>query len=439
MASVTEDKNVEWLNRTRNHVSGANARSFDLVAAKAEGTRLWDVNGVKYLDFTMGIAVNNIGHCHPKVVAAAKAQIDKLIHCSMVTSHEGLVRLSEKLAEITPGDLHTSLLNNSGGEAIDAAIKLARFVTGRPNIVAFTGSFHGRTLLGTALTSSKSWYRDGYEPLPSGIHFVHFPFCYRCPVGQTPGKCELECFDLIERCFNHMVKPESVAAVIIEPVLGEGGYVIPGSSYTKAPSYMKRLRDICSRHGIMLICDEVQTGFGRTGRWFACENYEIEPDILVMGKGIASGFPMAGIIARKEVMEKWKPGKHGSTYGGNPVACAAALASINVIEEENLLENARKMGAYMMDRLAHMQKRFAFIGDIRGLGLMIAAEFVDETGAPDGARLSRLVAECFNRKLLLLDCGTRDHAIRFLPPLNVTRAEIDEAMGILEEALESVK
>lgn len=435
MPTLQKDLNAELLKKSAQYVSATNARSFEIVASQAKGAYLWDVNGNKYLDFGMGIAVNNVGHCHPKVVEATQKQIEKLIHCAMVTSHERLIELCEKLAQITPGNLNSVFLNNSGGEAIDAAIKLARYVTGRPNIISFTGSFHGRTLLATALTSSKSYYREGYEPLPSGIYSIPYPYCYRCPVNQTPGECSLECFDLLEKAFKHLVKPETVAAIIMEPQLGEGGYVVPATGYTKADGYMQRLRELCSKYGIMLIFDEVQTGFGRTGKWFACQNWNIEPDILVLAKGIASGFPMAAVVTSKENMDKWKPGKHGSTYGGNPVACAAALASIKVIEEEKLLDNTIKMGNYLRGQFKILQTKYSCIGDIRGFGLMIGVELVDRQGQPDGALLLRLVNECFKRKLILLDCGSSDHVIRFLPPLNVTRAELDEALEIFSESL----
>lgn len=434
MPTIQVDKNAELLKKGAQYVSATNARSFDIVVSRGKGAYVWDVNGDKYMDFGMGIAVNNVGHCHQQVVEATQKQIEKLIHCAMVTSHERLIELCEKIAEIAPGNLNSVFLNNSGGEAIDAAIKLARFVTGRPNVISFTGSFHGRTLLATALTSSKSYYRDGYEPLPSGIYSIPYPYCYRCPVNKEPGSCSLECFDPLESAFKHLVKPESVAAIIMEPQLGEGGYVVPASGYQGADGYMQRLREFCSKHGIMLVFDEVQTGFGRTGKWFACQHWNVEPDIMVVAKGIASGFPMAGVVANRELMAKWKPGKHGSTYGGNPVACAAALASIKVIEEEKLLDSATKMGQYLTKRLKEIQKKQPFIGDVRGFGLMVGVELVDEQGEPNGPFLLKLVDECFKRKLILLDCGSSDHVIRFLPPLNVTQEEMDEALRIFEEA-----
>jgi 4-aminobutyrate aminotransferase len=434
----SKNRSTDLMAVNKRHISGTNARSFDIVAERGQGSYLYDVDGERYLDFTCGIAVNNVGHCHPSVVAAAKEQVDKLIHTAMVTTHEPMIRLSAKLAEITPGRLDSVFLNNSGGEAIDAAIKLARYVTGRPNIISFTGGFHGRTLLATALTSAKSYYREGYEPLPSGITQIPYPYCYRCPVKQTPGSCKLECFELLERAFHHQVKPNTVAAIIMEPVQGEGGYVVPATGYPVEDGYMQRLRKLCDQNGILLIFDEVQTGFGRTGKWFASNHFDVEPDILVLAKGIASGFPMAAVVSRKELMDKWSPGRHGSTYGGNPVACAAALASIKVIEEEKLLDNANRMGQLIVDRVNKLKQKHKFIGDVRGLGLMIGIELVTESGAPDGTRLTQLVGECLKRKLLLLDCGSYDHVIRFLPPLNCSKAEVEEALKIFEEALDAI-
>ncbi len=432
------DRAQEFLVRDEKHIAAANSRYFELVAEKAAGSYLWDVNGVRFLDFAMGIAVNNVGHCHPKVVEAARQQIGKLIHCSAVTHHTLNIELAEKLAEITPGRLDCVFFNNSGGEAVDAALKLARFATGRPNIVAFNGSFHGRTLLATALTTSKVHYREGYEPLPSGIFHVDHPYCYRCPVKQKADTCEMECFDLFERLFKHVVKPHSVAAIVLEPLLGEGGVVPPAAEYTRGTSYLKRLRQLCDEHGIMLVFDEVQTGFGRTAKWFACNHWDVEPDIMIMAKGIASGFPMAGVIARKEIMDRWTAGRHGSTYGGNPVACAAALASIGVIEQDHLLLNAEKMGLRIMSKLKQLRSRYSFIGDVRGLGLMIGVEMVDSDGKPDGKRLGRFVDECMRRGLLLLDCGDHDHVVRLTPALNVSESEVDTALAIMEQSLEAV-
>lgn len=438
MVMQTTDKNTEMLGRYKAHVAPTNARAFDIVAERGEGSYLWDVNGERYLDFTSGIAVNNVGHCNPAIVSAVRNQLDRLIHTSMVTCHTPLIELAEKLAKIAPAGLDSVFLNNSGGEAIDAALKFARFITGRPNIISFTGAFHGRTLLATAITTAKSYYREGYDPLPAGVYQAPYPYCFRCPVGQRAGECQLECFTALEKLFQHQVKPNTVAAIIMEPVLGEGGYVVPATGYSTKNGYMQRLRDLCDQHGIMLIFDEVQSGFGRTGQWFAANHWHVSPDIMVMAKGIASGFPMAGFMARKELLDKWSPGRHGSTYGGNPLACTAALASINLIETENLLENARKMGDRIVSRLRLLKTKYPAIGEIRGLGLMIGIEFIDAAGNPDGEQLSRLVDECFKRKLLLLDCGSKDHVIRFLPPLTCTQSEVDESLDIFESALHAI-
>jgi 4-aminobutyrate aminotransferase len=435
---TVKSKNAELLARNALYVAPTNARCFDIVTARGAGSYLWDVDGNRYLDFTCGIAVNNVGHCHPRVVEAAKAQLEQLMHTAMVTAHQPIIELSQKLTELAGGNLDTVFLNNSGGEAIDAAIKFARYVTGRPNVISFTGAFHGRTLLATALTTAKSYYREGYEPLPSGIMQVAYPYCYRCPVDREPFSCSLECFDLLDRVFQHQMKPNTVAAVIMEPVLGEGGYVVPATGYAGAEGYMQKLRQLCDKHGILLIFDEVQTGFGRTGKWFAWHNWGTEPDIMVLAKGIASGLPMAAVVSRKELFQKWHPGRHGSTYGGNPVACAAALASIATIEEDSLLENAQSMGELIRSHMLGLQTKFPCIGDVRGLGLMIGIEIIDKQGKPDGKLLSRLVQACFERKLLLLDCGSQDHIIRFVPPLNCSEDEVRESFSIFDDALASV-
>ncbi|MBI4532658.1 MAG: aminotransferase class III-fold pyridoxal phosphate-dependent enzyme [Candidatus Melainabacteria bacterium] len=432
------NKTSELLARDACYLAPTPARCFEIVAERASGSYIWDVEGNRYLDFTMGIGVNNIGHCHPAVVQATQEQIEKLIHCSCVTHHKLSIELAEKLTQITPGPLDSVFFNNSGGEAVDAAIKMARYVSGRPNIVAFTGAFHGRTLLATALTTAKSHYREGYEPLPSGIYSVPYPYCYRCPVNQTPGKCDLECFGLLNKLFEQQVKPHTIAAIIMEPVLGEGGYVVPATGYAKQDGYMRRIRELCSEQGILLVFDEVQSGFGRTGKWFGCDNWSVEPDVMIMAKGIASGFPMAAIISRKELMDKWTIGRHGSTYGGNPVACAAALASISVIEKEGLLDRAYQVGATVRDRLKELAESYLSIGEVRGLGLMIGVEIINKMGEPDGVKAARLIEEFFRRGLLLLDCGQKDHIFRLIPPLNVSDAEVNEALGIIEDGFARV-
>lgn len=433
-----QDKTKELLARDERYLAPTAARCFEIVAERAAGSYIWDVDGNQYLDFTMGIGVNNIGHCHPAVVQAAQAQMEKLIHCSCVTHHKLSIELAEKLTQITPGQLDSVFFNNSGGEAVDAAIKMARYVSDRPNVVAFTGAFHGRTLLATALTTAKSHYREGYEPLPSGIYSVPYPYCYRCPVNQIPGKCDLECFGLLNKLFEHQVKPHTVASIIMEPVLGEGGYVVPATGYAKHDGYMRKLRKLCDEQGILLVFDEVQSGFGRTGKWFGCDNWNVEPDVMIMAKGIASGFPMAAIISRKELMDRWTVGRHGSTYGGNPVACAAALASISVIEKEGLLDRACQAGTTIMSRLTELAKAQASIGEVRGLGLMIGVEIVNDKGQPDGARAAKLINEFFKQGLLLLDCGQKDHIFRLIPPLNVSDAEVNEALSIIEDGFAKV-
>ncbi len=406
-------------------------RIFPLVAERGEGVYLYSVDGTRYLDFTSGIGVTNTGHAHPRVVQAVQEQAAKLLHGQVnITRHVPILRLAEILREITPEGLDQFFFSNSGAEAVEASIKLARHATGRPNIIAFQGSFHGRTVGTMSLTSSKTVYRVGYQPLMAGVFFAPFPYAYR--YGWDEATTVRFCLDELKFIFKTQTAPEETAAILIEPVLGEGGYV-------PAPrAFMEGLREIADHYGILLIADEVQTGFGRTGRWFAVEHSDIVPDIMVMAKGIASGLPLSGIAARPELMSKWKVGTHGGTYGGNAVACAAALATIEVIREENLLENARTRGAQLMNGLRSIQQRHPIIGDVRGLGLMVATEFTHPDGTPATEVAKQVVKAAFERGLLLLTCGPWDNTVRWIPPLTVTEEHISESLTIFSEALNTV-
>ncbi len=403
-------------------------RIFPLIVERGVGVYLMDVDGQRYLDFTSGIGVTNTGHAHPRVVQAVQEQAAKLLHGQVnIARHVPLLRLAERLQNITPPGLNQSFFSNSGAEAVDASIKLARHATGRPNIVAFQGSFHGRTVGTMSLTSSKTIYRVGYQPLMSGVFFAPYPYAYRY------GWDEESTVDFALRELKFILKtqtaPEETAAILVEPVLGEGGYV-------PAPRrFMEGLREIADHYDILLIADEVQTGFGRTGRWFAVEHSRVVPDIMVMAKGIASGLPLSGIVARPELMAKWKVGSHGGTYGGNAVAAAAALATIEVIEEEGLLENARERGAQLMAGLRALQDKYPIIGDVRGLGLMVASEFTYEDGTPATEVAKATVKAAFKRGLLLLTCGPWDNTIRWIPPLIVTKKHIDDALNIFAESI----
>lgn len=426
------DKNLEYLKLDDAHVNPVLSRSARIVAEKAKGSFIYDMNGDAYLDFSQGIAVNNVGHCHPSVVEAVQKQVAQLMHTSVVTHNKPYIELAKKLAEISPGKLDSVFLANSGAEAVEGAVKLARYVTGRPVIVNFRGSFHGRTIFTTALTTSKLTYREKYEPLPGSIYTMPFPYTYRSPFRGNEEACVDECIYQIDMMFKQLVHPDQVAAFLIEPVQGEGGYI-------PAPvSFMKKLREIASKHGILLIIDEVQSGFGRTGKMFAIEHYGVEPDIMLMAKGIAGGMPLSAFISRKEITSKWQPGRHGSTFGGNPVSCAAAMATIDVIESENLVKRAATKGKEMQDYLQSAIGKNPHVGDIRGLGMMIAIEFNEKDGSPAHDIAEEIAKKCFENKLLVLTCGSSGHVIRLIPPLNVSDDEAKQGLEILEKAIKEV-
>jgi 4-aminobutyrate aminotransferase len=403
-------------------------RYTPIVVERAEGATVYDRDGTRYLDFTCGIGVTNTGHCHPKVVRAIQEQAAKLLHGQAnIVFHPPLLDLAEELRTIVPAGLDSFFFSNSGAEAVEGAVKLARHATGRPNVVVFQGSFHGRTALTMALTTSKTIYRAGYQPLPAGVFVAPYPYAYR--YGWNPEETEAFCLRELEFLLKTQTAPSETAAILVEPVLGEGGYVVP------PPGFLAGLRRICDEHGILLIGDEIQSGFGRTGKWFAVEHFGVVPDIMVMAKGLASGLPLSGVAARRELMERWVPGSHGGTYGGNAVACAAAVATIRVVQEEGLLENATRMGTYLMERLRALQTEFPVIGDVRGLGLMIGAEFTAPDGSP-ATDLAKAVGKgCLERHLLLLTCGPWGNTVRWIPPLTVTQEQMAEALAAFEDAL----
>ena len=404
----------------------AAGRSTQLGIREGHGCYLTAEDGREYLDFASGVAVCNIGHNHPKVVEAAKKQIDALIHGGHnVVYYESYVKLAERLVELTGGDTMV-YFSNSGAEANEGAIKLAKHYTKRPAVIAFRDSFHGRTLGTVSVTGSNSLYRQFYEGLMPSVYFAEYPYLYRSPYKEEGYQPYL---DKLNELFHTLVDPSMVAAIIMEPVQGEGGYIVPPEGF------VREIRKICDQYGIMLIFDEVQTGMGRTGKLFAYEHFGVKPDILSCAKGIASGFPLSAVIAKKEIMETWNAGAHGGTFGGNPVSCAAALATLEVLTEDGALDNAAKMGDYFMDRLLDLQEKHREIGDVRGLGLMIAMEIVDENGNPDKERTGQIVAGALQRGLILLTCGTNKNVIRFIAPTTVTEAEIDRALKIVDEAM----
>jgi 4-aminobutyrate aminotransferase len=410
-------------------------RITNLDVDRGEGSWLITRDGDRYLDYTSGIGVTNTGHAHPRVAAAVAAQAQKLLHGQQnIVYHEPGLRLYERLPSLVPGGPYQAFLSNSGAEAVEASVKLARVATGRPAILAFRYGYHGRTAQTMALTTAKDVYRGAFEPLPGSVYHTAYPYCYRAAGGpHDPGACTCDWEAQLDLTFHQFIYPDRVAAVIVEPVLGEGGYLVP------PPMFLPRLREITAQHGILLIADEVQTGFGRTGEMFAVQHWDVEPDIYVVAKGIASGLPLSGILARRELMANWTPGSHGGTYGGNVVSCAAANATLDVIEDEGLVANARERGAQFLSGLRTLSPTYASIGDVRGLGLMLALEFVKPTGGdgrtPDPDLAKRVQAEAFARHLLVLTAGTYVNVIRIIPPLVTTPDEIEQALAIIDESL----
>jgi 4-aminobutyrate aminotransferase len=411
------------------------SRITNLTVDRGEGSWLVTTDGARYLDYTSGIGVTNTGHAHPRVVAAVQAQAAKLLHGQQnIVYHEPGLRLYERLAGLLPGGPWQAFLANSGAEAVEAAVKVARASTGRPAIIAFRYAFHGRTGQAMALTAAKDVYRGAFEPLPGSVYHADYPYCYRAAGGaHDPSECTCDWEERLDLLFHQLVYPDKVAAIIVEPVIGEGGYIVP------PPGFLPRLREITRQHGILMVADEIQTGFGRTGELFAVRHWDVEPDIVVMAKGIASGLPLSGILARPELLAALKPGSHGGTYGGNAVACAAALATLDVIEEEGLLANARERGAQFLAGLRRLAASHQSIGDVRALGLMLAIELVKpgqgDGRSPDPDLTKRIQAAAFERRLLLLTAGTYVNVIRIIPPLVTTPEEVDLALAILEESL----
>ena len=411
-------------------VSPSYPRGYPFVMDHGRGTEVWDVDGNRFLDFAAGIAVASTGHSHPKVVKAIQDQAEKFIHISSDFYHENWVKLAEALDRIAPfKEQALSFLTNSGTESVEAAIKLARYHTGRTEFIGFLGGFHGRTMGAVTFTASKPHYHKGFFPLMSGVVHAPYPNTYHPILASQPGEDygETVVRYMEEEILGKILPAEDIAGILVEPIQGEGGYVVPTSAFFPA------LRKLCDKHGILLIADEVQSGMGRTGKWWAIEHLGAEPDIVCAAKGIASGVPLGAMIARKSVMD-WPRGSHGNTYGGNPMACAAALATIDLIESE-YLQNATEVGDYTQDILAEIASRHPSIGQVRGIGLMIGVEFVKNGSSrhPDEPLRDRVVDLSFERGLLLLGCGKS--TIRFSPPLCVTKSEIDEGMMVFEEAV----
>ena len=414
-------------------VSPSYTRDYPLVISRGEGAFVEDVDGNVFLDCTAGIGVTSTGHSHPDVVAAIVEQAGKFLHMSGTDFYyEPQVRLAEELSAIAPmPGPHRTFFGNSGTEAMEAAIKLARYHTKRQNLIAFFGAFHGRSMGSLSLTASKLAQRKGFSPLVPGVFHVPYANCYRCPVNATPDTCAAECLRFLEeQTLVHVVSPDEVAAIVVEPIQGEGGYVVPPNVFHE------RLRELTSRHGMLLVVDEVQSGMGRTGKWFAIEHAGVQPDMVATAKGIASGLPLGVVIARSALMA-WPAGAHASTFGGNPVACAASLATITLIREQ-LMKNAADVGGHLLAAVKELMKKHQLIGDVRGRGLMIGIELVRDRQTKERAvtERDRVVLECFRRGLLVLGAGR--NAIRLSPPLVLTRDQADTAVRILDEALSDV-
>ena len=417
------------LERDSKVVSPAYPRDYPFVISHGRGVEVWDVDGNRFLDFAAGIAVCSTGHSHPRVVEAVKKAADHFLHISSDYWHEGQVRLAERIDELSPmAEPVMSFFTQSGTESVEGALKLARHVTGRSRFIGFLGSFHGRTMGSLAFTSSKYTQQSGYFPTMPGVTHVPYPNSYRpLLVGEDQGRAVL---DFIEQVlFQSNLPPTEVAAILVEPILGEGGYVVPPDSF------LPGLRELCDRHGILLIFDEVQCGVGRTGKVFACEHWGVAPDIMTLAKGLGSGLPIGLVVAKKPIMEQWTRGSHGNTFGGNPLCCAAALATMDLVEKE-YAANAEEVGTYFLDRLRELQTRHEVIGEVRGRGLMIGVELVTDPFSRTPARelCDAVIHRAFENGLILLSCGLS--TVRFMPPLMVTKGDVDEALSILEASLE---
>lgn len=416
------------IDRDKKVMSPSYTRAYPLVAQTGRGIWITDPDGNVFMDFSCGIAVTATGHSHPSVVSAIKRQAEKLLHMSGTDFYyEIQIELAEKLARLAPGKSEKKVFfSNSGTEAVEAAFKLARYKSHRERMIAFLGAFHGRTFGSLSLTGSKIKQRENFGELVPGVHHVPYGYCYRCPYNLTYPSCDVQCVKVIEEdYFRQVVPPEEVAALIVEPIQGEGGYVVP------PPLYHKRLRALTEKYNILMIVDEVQTGFGRTGKIFAIEHWDVEPDIIAVAKGIASGLPLGGIIAKSSVM-RWEPGSHASTFGGNPVSCAAALASLKLIQER-LMANVRKLGSYLGKRLEELKNKYEIIGDVRGLGFMWGIELVKNRVTKEKAiqERNKIIQLAFYKGLLILGAG--ENTIRLIPPLLITKQEMDTALDILDE------
>ena len=418
---------TEHLARHKDVVAPVLAYATDFLADRAEGLWIYDQAGNRYADFACGTAVTNLGHNHPRVVAAARAQMDRFIHAGCVFRYESIIRVAEKLRTITPKGIEKFGFANSGAEAVEATVKIAKYVTGRQGVITMRGGFHGRTMGSVAYTTSNARYRDGYHPILASVFVTPFPRPYRW--SKSEEESTRLALDELHYKFKHEVTPKNIAAFLVEPIQGEGGY------YPSPPAFLEALREIADQHGIMLIFDEVQSGFGRTAEWFASDHYTVDPDIIALGKAIANGLPLSAYGASAEVMDRWPVGAHGTTFGGNPVSCAAAGAVIETME--GLLPHARELSAHAFERLDKLRIAHHTIGEVRGLGLMIGIELVKdpETHQPDADAMDFVSKYALLHELILINCGPDGNVIRFIPPLITTTEELDTALDTIDAAL----
>jgi 4-aminobutyrate aminotransferase/(S)-3-amino-2-methylpropionate transaminase len=425
--------NASLLRERNTHIPQGPFNTHPIFAERAKGALITDVEGKEYIDFAGGIGVANIGHCNEEVVEAIQDQIQKYLHtCFHMVMYEPYVELAKRLNAITPGTFpKKTMFANSGAEAVENSIKIARHATGRTATIAFEDAFHGRTLLALSLTSKMKPYKSGFAPYAPEIYRMPYAYCYRCAFGLEYPSCELRCAYFFRDFFHTHISAEQVAALIVEPVLGEGGFVVPPKEYFKI------LHKICQEHGIVFIADEVQTGFGRTAKMFAMEHYEVEPDILVMGKSMAGGLPLSGITGRAELMDHPQVGGLGGTFAGNPVACRAALAVLNLFEKKGLLSRAKQIGKKVLEKFREFQEQYSIVGDVRGLGAMVGMELVVDrkTKEPATALTKAFVDGCREKGLLMISAGTYSNVIRPLMPLVITDVQLQQGLSIIEDEL----
>ncbi|MBW1696809.1 MAG: 4-aminobutyrate--2-oxoglutarate transaminase [Deltaproteobacteria bacterium] len=430
------DRAQYHLKRRKDHVPQAPFNVTTAFIREARGAVMIDVDGRELIDFAGGIGVNNVGHCNPKVVEAIKRQADKYIHtCFHVAMYETYVDLAEKLNQLAPGEFSKmTLFTNSGAEAVENAVKLTRYVRKRPAIICFQNAFHGRTYMAMSLTSKIKPYKLGFEPFAPEIYRMPFAYCYRCAFGLEYPNCRVACADYLEEIFIDYVSAEATAAVIAEPIQGEGGFITP------PPEYFKKLQEICKKYDIPLIIDEVQTGCGRTGKFFAIEHWGIEPDVITMAKSLAGGMPLGAVIGRKDMMQLPHVGALGSTFGGNPISCSAALAVLEILFEDGLLERAAALGEKVSSFFHQMFERYEIIGEVRGKGPMMAMELVEDrkTKKPAAEEAKKLMQNCFEKGLVLLTCGNYGNVIRTLMPLVITDEQMEKGFSILDDCLKQI-